>query len=162
MILAPLFSGDDDTRAMNMQHDCYGLALGVVIEECNRLIRFARIGMDDQNHVAWGNFTRCDHRTLQASHDILAAVWRFQTYRTQGALPLAGVDPWTVPDRAAWLAWLRAEVSNWTDAPELVRAVQVILANQNTDPGYQAEEYLEQGLFRRFREIPWNSPRALS
>lgn len=155
MIIAPKFDGDDDLTAMDMQHDCYGQALGILIVQCNRLTRFARILLSDEAFPNWGKIERCDHRTLQEAHDQLAAAWRFLARDGQASLPFDGSDPWPPPCQEDWLAWLTNEVLSWIEAPELVRAVQVILHNQNTDPGYEAEEDLTFRLFTRFRDIPW-------
>jgi hypothetical protein len=82
------FDGDDDTEVAWKQHDVYHQALGIIIESCNRLTRFAKALMDDKGHKHWGNAESCDHRTLQEAHDLLAAAWRFRQSLRQGELQL--------------------------------------------------------------------------
>ena len=42
------------------------------------------------------------------------------------------------------------------DVPQLVRSVQIILANQNKPIGYLAESRLCLGILDRFNSIPWD------
>ncbi|MDR5654661.1 hypothetical protein [Ruixingdingia sedimenti] len=158
MIIAPKFEGDDHLAAMDMQHQCYHDALSVLVSHCNRLTRFARDMLEDSLHPTWGYVERFDHRTMQEAHDLLAAVWRCRTCGAQGRLPYENVDPWPEPKVADWLSWLDNEVTSWIKAPRLVRAVQMILANQNQEQGYQAEEELAAALVARFPDVPWTRP----
>lgn len=54
-----------------------------------------------------------------------------------------------------WLRWLEAEMQSWIEAPHLVRMVQIILANQNEEKGYEAENALCRELISRFLTVPW-------
>lgn len=54
-----------------------------------------------------------------------------------------------------WLAWLKAEVAAWRDDPHLVRCVMTICNNQNSKPGYAAEEELLRHLLGRFKALTW-------
>jgi hypothetical protein len=55
----------------------------------------------------------------------------------------------------AWLQWLEAEIASWQSEPRLVGLVMTILAEQNTESGYQAEEELADLIVQRFQDIPW-------
>ena len=156
MIVAPRFAGDDGISLAKAQHDVYGDALAILIEECNRFARFAKTLLDDTEHDDWGRIEsgNCDHRTLQAAHDLLAAAWRYGV--PQPILPLAKTtnDP-SIETR--WLNWLRRELSRWIEYPHLVRSVHLILTNQNNQAGYAAESRLCLDIMERFGWIPWNN-----
>ena len=55
-----------------------------------------------------------------------------------------------------WLAWLRQKIESWISVPKLIRLVQIILCNQNSEIGYAAEDTLSVALLDRFGEIEWN------
>ena len=154
MMICPVFDDDEDTNLMNMQHDVYGHALNILIANCNHLVRFAIVVLDDKEHDVWRQIRRYDHRTLQAPHDLLAAAWRFNNDSQQGILPYSS----TANDASAeslWLDWLWKETTTSIDHPQLVRSVQLILTNQNTPIGYAAETNLCLGIIDRFGSVPW-------
>ena len=138
------------------QHDVYGEALEVMISTTNHFARVAIALLDDRSHPGWGQFTRCDHRTLQDAHDLLAAVWRFRNDFRQTNLSFDKSENDSTPERL-WLAWLKKEISSWIEHPELVRFVQLILANQNQPLGYEAESRLCIAIMDKFGEVPWKA-----
>lgn len=157
MIVGKFFEGDDDSEIAWKQHDIYDQALGTIIQTCNHLTRFARSLLDEKEHAAWGSIEDCDHRTLQGAHDLLAAVWRFRHDVRQAELLLERRPEPLVPHTPEnlWLWWLRGEIQSWVWHPDLVRDVQLILANQNLPVGYAAESRLCLALLDRFSDVPW-------
>ena len=166
MIVGSYFDGDDDTGLAWKQHDVYGQALQIMVSTCNRYAAFAKGVLDDIsktllrdiNHHEWGNIYRCDHRTLQDAHDLLAAAWRFRHDFRQGALPFGDIEPPKAVE-LLWLDWLHNEVSNWIDRPYLVRSVQAILVKQNKFTGYLAESKLSVDIMHCFTDVPWKMDR---
>lgn len=154
MIVGSFFEGDDDSDVAWRQHDVYPDALGIMIETCNRLTRFARTVLDDKLHESWGYIARCDHRALQLAHDLLAAAWRFRYDMRQAELPLERNRECESPE-IHWLRWLRDEIEGWVWHPGLVRSIQLILAHQNRPIGYAAETRLALGILDRFPDVPW-------
>lgn len=157
MIVGSLFEGDDLRLAL-MQHDVYGDALRIIARTCRRYAMFAEIVATGEQQLSLP-VERFDHRTLQGSHDLLAAVWRYRESRSRQLALFSktrnggsGVD---ASPEMEWLDWLQAEVASWIDRPDLVRAVETILANQNQPVGYLAESELQVGILKRFGEVPW-------
>lgn len=68
--------GDRDIRIQWLQHDVYGEALDIITGSCQEHLRRAHTLLDDWE--AWDYIDSYDHRTMQRSHDLLAAVWRFR------------------------------------------------------------------------------------
>lgn len=158
MIIGTFFEGDDDAEIAHEQHEFYGQALDTIIETCNRLTQFAKAVLGDESHDAWGTVHACDHRTLQGAHDLLAAAWRFRYDQRQGQLPLGRkVSETLVSDTPGnrWLRWLRGEIESWVREPQLVRHVQLILANQNQPAGYASESRLNLAILDRYPDVPW-------
>ena len=172
MLVFPWFDGDDDDEVAWKQHDVYRDALGIIVRKCNLFALRARALLDDTAHPDWGTVERFDHRTLQAAHDVLAAVWRFRHDARQFELsgdvlhprrdrPLVDLEPSVEPQDplvevpGRWLDWLRGEVDGWLHSPHLVRSVQLVLANQNEPAGYVAESQLTLDLLDRFEDVPW-------
>ena len=79
MIVSPRFDGDGhiDGYVMWRQHDVYYQALGIIMNTCQEYVRMAHSLIGDPSS-GWEFINSYDHRTLQDSHDILAAVWRFR------------------------------------------------------------------------------------
>ena len=155
MIVGSYFEGDVDLDAALRQHDVYVHALHIIVSTCNRYARFARSVLDDTKHTYWGEVDSYDHRTMQTAHDLLAAVWRFRHDFLQPKLPLETKGA-LIDLQRHWLEWLRREISGWTYESNLVRSVQLILANQNETIGYRAEAALCLGILEKFGDIPWN------
>ena len=110
---------------------------------------------DDADHPEWGTVERFDHRTLQHAHDLLAAVWRFRHDLRQPGL--AFVDKHSLNEvQTLWLDWLRHEITGWVDYPDRVRLVQLILTNQNKQPGCIAESQLSLNIINGFTDVPWD------
>lgn len=156
MIVGKYFEGDNDEDLAWKQHDVYGRALWTITETCNGLTRFSRNLLDDRSPSLWGTISRYDHRTLQLPHDLLAAAWRYRIDARQGKFPF---DPQFLSDdepiETHWLTWLRSEVESWWKSALLVKQVQIILENQNSDAGYKAESRLAYELLNRFSDVPW-------
>lgn len=169
MIVAPKFPGDDMVLA-RLQHEVYGDALRVVVDRCNRFGRLALAILEqDAEHPGWKGVDRFDHRTLQFSHDLLAAAWRYEESPPQLSLLLSESRPKDAfqadTSEERWLQWLDSEVASWLhpeagpgdDGPQKIRLVLRILANQNQPSGYEAESYLAQLIYRRFSHVPWDN-----
>ena len=155
MIVACFFDGDDDQQTAWEQHGVYVDALQLIVGGCRAHVTFATTLLDLPWPKCWPASGSFDHRTLQRAHDLLAAAWRFRTDVAQPPLPFDG-RPASADDRmGAWLDWLRADLSAWQQQPRLIALVMTILAEQNTEAGYLAEDELAASLQRRFDDVPW-------
>ena len=141
-------------KVARKQHDVYYAALEIIVSTCNRHIVCARSLLGASGHPNWGKVESYDHRTLQFAHDLLAAVWRSQNDSRQQSL-LPGDNQSLDDVQPLWLSWLREEIVGWSALPHLVRSVQLILTNQNEQPGYEAETRLCLDIVDRFPDVPW-------
>ena len=163
MFIGSIFESDDDVNIMRIQHNSYGDALYIIQTGCMRHIDMAKSMIlhdsNRDNYKEWGhvpNYT--DHRTLQWAHDLLAAAWRYSLITE--AIPLVFAPPGKIPYyNSYWLSWLRDEIDSWWRFPEMVRAVQIILLNQNMPFANHAEKVLAYWIVYKFDKIPWNSSR---
>lgn len=131
------------------QHDVYHDALRVIVRACHRYGLFARRLLNDELHETWGQIRQVDdHRTLQWTHDLLAAVWRHDNFPQQENFAFAAESE-TGDLETKWLAWLKDEVESWIDYPWLVRLAVTVLFNQNISAGYVAESEIGLALLRR-------------
>ena len=94
VIVGSRFRGDGnvDSYVMWRQHDVYHEALGIIAGICQEYIRWAYrlIGNAEKSGKFIDSF---DHRTLQASHDVLAAVWRYRYEYKVRQMELPGFRP---------------------------------------------------------------------
>ena len=151
MILTTEFEGDSKQVA-DAQHDVYYDAVDIIVKNCNRLALFAKRLLQVEKLDDWGLINQYDHRTLQSQHDLLAIAWRFRSNAAQKIIDLTGNE---LSISQEWLGWLANEVQSWVDRPEFVRLVQVILANQNSALGYEAETRLNLEIMDYFYDVPW-------
>lgn len=136
------------------QHDVYHGALRVIVRACHSYGVFARRLLNYELHETWGQIRQVDdHRTLQWTHDLLAAVWRHDNFPQQENFAFAAESE-TGDLETKWLAWLKDEVESWIDYPWLVRLAVTVLFNQNISAGYVAESEIGLALLRRFAR-PW-------
>lgn len=155
MIVGASFEGDWDDVLKWKQHDVYGNALGIIVATCREHVSRAASLLEVERPRQWETDVQIDHRTLQDAHDILAAVWRHATSPAQASPPLEVPATRVLHGVTGWLEWLHVEVHSWWREPRLVALVSAILANQNQQAGYQAEEELAELLHRRFSAVPW-------
>ena len=157
MIVSSLFRDDVDDRTKWAQHDVYDASLSIIVHGCIRHVQAAAALLEVGWPPAWSSDPIYDHRTLQDTHDVLAAAWRSIADTAQPGLPAPVGDPDLArPLMQQWHDWLRAEVAAWVGHPRLVRLLMTILAHQNIRRGYDAEEALTQALRERFSGVPWH------
>jgi hypothetical protein len=136
------------------QHDIYKHALSIILQECRvHFVKAYQIAGGLDSFKLWSPDQSTDHRTLQNSHDILAAVWRFQNSPPQ---PSLFKENFSIPSMDKWIEWLHAEVHSWLSDPDIVRLIALIIKNQNNEKGYEAEDQLDSILRRKFHEVNWN------
>jgi len=153
MILSNQFEGDSKQVA-DAQHDVYYQALDIIVKNCNRLVLFAKQVLQSEKFEDWGLINQYDHRTLQFQHDLLAAAWRYRSNAAQKTIDLTENE---LNISQEWLEWLANEVQSWINRPEFVRYVQVILSNQNSALGYEAETRLNLEIMDYFYDVPWDN-----
>jgi hypothetical protein len=152
MIVGPCFP-DDDMDVAWQQHDVYKKALSIIVNYVNLFGRAARHVLCDEEHETWGAVKQVDHRTVQSSHDILAASWRYKNTWNNPEFGFHLKQSATLED--AWLYWLKNEVKSWINCPKIIRLFLIILSNQNEQVGYAAETKLGLTLFERHGSDTW-------
>jgi hypothetical protein len=160
MIVGQFYDGDWDDRLKWEQHDVYGDALGIIVSVCRNHVKLACALLQAPWPEQWESNFRFDHRTLQDVHDILAAAWRHTASPTQPTLPFDDAPSEAGERVSKWLQWLRVEIESWRKDPHMIALVFTILANQNKEKGYQAEEELAERLYERIPAVPWRRPSA--
>lgn len=155
MWVADYFQGDNDpsTKISWIQHDVYSDALRIMVDGSLSHIRAAYSLMRYEYPDNLDRFRRFDHRTLQLAHDVIAAAWRYHCIKTE--MPLFFHTDRISRTANRWLTWLQTEVSLWFDQPDIVRNLIIVLANQNIENGYRAEDLLTKALVKRFWSVPW-------
>jgi hypothetical protein len=146
MIVGAYFDGDNNKDTQMQQHECYGEALRAIMHGCVEEYTKANFALGDESILSQEQREMlnngCDHRTLQAGHDFLAAYWRWITLDTER-------------DRVDWLIWLGKEAKSWQyKAPDISNSIITILLNQNTETGYGAEEKLIKSLEEHYKGMP--------
>lgn len=155
MWVANYFHGDNDpsTKISWIQHDMYSDALRIIVDGSLSHIRAAYSLSGHSCSDNLSRFRKFDHRTLQLAHDVIAAAWRYHCLKNEMPLFFHTDQISSIANR--WLTWLQTEVSLWFEQPDIVRNLVIVLANQNGEIGYRAEDLLTKALVERFRSVPW-------
>jgi hypothetical protein len=152
MIVGKSFDGDDNIILSRLQHDVYSEMLGQIFKSARDryLTAASLVGVEDELSQRLNGMWGFDHRTLQTAHDRIAAYFRFQS--PDSAQLRLGEDDVQYRDRLTreWREFLGGEVGELAQHDEYVRAVCTAAAFGNTEPGYTAEEKLDQFLTRRY------------
>lgn len=151
MIIGSFFDGDENRDLKLMQHDTYKDSIGLMIGVCNNFSNKASPPDGLPNREKWGVIDRCDHRTIQFAHDLLASVYRFKyVFRPEELKSNHG----KFHDNR-WRNWLFSELLSWSKNPSLICHFLTIMTNQNEPDGYSAETRLCLEILDRFPEVPW-------
>lgn len=147
MIFCSMFEGDDYEALQWQQHDAYGQALSVIVNEAKTRLDMAerlvgKTALGDEVRL-----DRWDHHVLQDAHDLIAALWRLRFGHTQPPLPLRGFHVEALATQ--WLEWLRQHVRSMS--PEQMRDV-LMLGYMDPDPHHSAEHRLLDDLHQALAE----------
>jgi len=142
MIVGTKFPGDDDEILKKVQHDCYWGYVSYLFE-CpkERYLRAAHfLGVETEISQDLKKVSTLDHRVLQATHDTLAAYFRF-THQHLRQLQVSddAVDQQEAL-RAAWADFYRSEVEKLAEDDDLARAILKAVVYANTPLGREAED----------------------
>ena len=157
MVISGLFRNDNDEETMDRQHDVYHVALRIVVETTDRYAEFAKRLLGDERHDEWGiqDRSQFDHRTLQNAHDLLAAIWRYKNESRRQLILSFPDNKAEESTETLWLRWLREELESWVERPDMIRHVQIILANQDGEAEFRSEKALVRAIKDKFYEVPW-------
>jgi|LSQX01.2.fsa_nt_gb hypothetical protein len=167
MIIGYCFEGDDNEFLWQIQCNLYG-------ESSYHLVSTARHKYLDACHlinyssnfsISVRNIKTFDHRVLQATHDIIAAWYRYKYADRVAQLSLPLSEPSTSPTetieetyRKQWRKFWQKETENLTNEGPFIRAILQAVVYQNLEKGYQAEELLWNLLIERYDAIEWYKP----
>jgi hypothetical protein len=137
MIVCPMFEGDDHEALQWQQHDAYGQALSIIVNEAKSRLDAAErlVGKTPLGDEV--RLNRWDHHVLQDAHDLIAALWRLRFGFHVEALA------------TQWLEWLGEHVRAMS--PEQMRDV-LMLGYMDPDPHYSAEYRLLGGLHQELAD----------
>lgn len=125
MIITDAFPGDTNVALKHLQYDLYDqLLLELVRLSRQRYLRAAHlVGVQNELTAALETLKDFDHRVLEATHDTIAAYYRFAHDR-RGQMPLPIQDiPYLEWLEQNWRAFYAAEVAHFTEKDDFVRAV---------------------------------------
>lgn len=152
MIVCEYFEGDDIDFAWK-QHDVYAEAIDIILQNCAHQIRNACVvtGIDPFEFASFGSL---DHRTIQHTHDLLAAVFRFGVEPPNEQLDLFKTKNY-VKSTGEWLKWLTFETRNWHNQPKILFYFRELSKFQNEERGLVAEAGIAKEIKEYFRVVPW-------
>ncbi len=80
MIVGSCFDGDNNKTLMQMQHEIYGEMIAYMFGSARRRYQEAAMLLDVKTDLSESLIDQysVDHRTLQRTHDLIAAYYRFK------------------------------------------------------------------------------------
>lgn len=153
MIIGSKFLGDEREAAKLVQHDMYWSCVGLIPIVAHRHWETAAAKGEVVSILGRlvDSNSPFDHRSLQEAHDLIAAQFRW--------LRAASLDgPVEEPDRkrdlriaGEWHTFLVLELEDLCKEPDFVHAVLQVVAMNNTQRGYEAEDRVEAILHERYK-----------
>ncbi|MGX6648802.1 hypothetical protein ACWCOP_12775 [Maricaulaceae bacterium MS644] len=154
MIITESFPGDHAEDVKDVQNDAYGDAVGLIASRASNAYLFACRVLDVSDDFSDALFEKrghFDHRDVQDLHDILAAIWRYSTSRTDPALPFPELAPERVLEE--WMSWLSEQLDFLETEVIWVRSVAQAGAGLRSDPiGERLRPALEI-IWERYRHL---------
>ena len=140
------FPGDTNRTLMRIQHDLYGGMVSAIFRAArNRYLEACGlVEVETELSGPAREMTGFDHRTLQDTHDTIAAWFRFA--RDDGGQMRLGELDQDYETRLAteWNEFLLAEVAALARIDEFARAVLMATVFANRERGYAAEKELRE------------------
>lgn len=146
MIVSDYFPGDTNDTLKWIQHDAYDQLITELVRQprARYLAAAHLIGVETELAQRLRDLKGFDHRVLQATHDTIAAYYRF-AHDHRGQVPLPFDDtPYTVIWEQDWREFYHQEVARLTESDEFVRSVLSAVVYANTPAGYAAEDTLAE------------------
>jgi hypothetical protein len=153
MIAGSDFPGDNNRILMDVQHALYGeMLVRLFTGPRDRYLNAARLlRVEDDLSKRLRSMNGFDHRTLQATHDRVAAYFRFAHDRG-GQLELGETEAdYRERLERTWRDFFSAEVVQLAQDDEFSRAICTATAFGNEEPGLVAEQWLDEFLKRRYQ-----------
>lgn len=144
MIVCPRFRDDIYYWVMDLQHDVYSTILPHLVDIAHRKMIKAEelLNVSMESSTVLKTMEGFDHRTLQHTHDMIAASFRFKRAdRLHPELPFSNEDEKTRVLKL-WREYFMEEVDRLTEFPAFTRAIIAAVAFGGTSKGVQAENFL--------------------
>ncbi|NVN91679.1 MAG: hypothetical protein HXX11_13895 [Desulfuromonadales bacterium] len=148
MIIGKYFDGDCDDKLKMFQHGCYYDLLREWITMAGvRRLRYRTSPEWTEVTQVWERFRDegyYDHRTIQATHDLIAAQFRLVAQET--SLPDAEKED-------AWITFFKAEASEWLSHDGFLRLFMIALSAKGSTIGYDAEDAIFEMMKMKYHEL---------
>ena len=150
-----MFSNDSNAVLKNVQFELYGEMLVRLysLPRDQYLSACQLVQAETDLAVRLRSMESFDHRTLQGTHDVIAAWFRL-CHDDRGQLRL-GETLVTYPERLAldWREFFEAEIRSLTSDHVFTRGILVVTAYDNTERRYAAEAQLRTILIVRYQKM---------
>jgi hypothetical protein len=153
LIVAGQFEGDDNKRAMLVQHDMYWRQVGLMVSLARDRLKSAEAATGSQTVLGLiqESNTAVDHRVLQLAHDRLAAHFRWMNEAWLRRGPHESDRVYDLRVAGNWHLFFVQEWMQLLQEPKFLHAVLEAIAFQNSETGYRAEDAVDSALRARYR-----------
>lgn len=146
MNIFPNFLDDNDRKTMNIQHKYYGNNIWEIHRTVRNYQEEHSIITDDKVVEKFNKIKSFDHRVIQQTHDLLAAVYR---YEEKAFNTTALIDFDIYLNFSVWLhKWIKSN-------PNIIKEIIILITFENTERGYKAERKAQLIIFNKNKHIPW-------
>lgn len=137
MMVGSNFPGDEDRRIKDVQFNNYSSVIGELVETARRRYIYAEELLELTGAMAAEirKLRFFDHRTVQDTHDIIAAAYRFSR-RSECLFDIGDPDAIAID----WFSFARKEIESLCEDPKFVRAVLHSAVYANQPLGYRGEK----------------------
>jgi len=158
VIIGKSFKNDINESLKNIQHEFYDRSLSLILAVAKNqyIIADSILQAGHPNIPLLDKINSFDHRTLQDTHDIMAAVFRYRHQKSGQSNLFDSPEDEPIEYQKLWCDWLNDELSSLKDNASFVRNVIEAVVHSNKDEGYAAEGNLYEFLVGYYSIEEWN------
>ena len=141
------FFNDKNKRVMDIQFEYYRNIIFELVKLSIDYQKTKNLAQDNNITKIITKIDSYDHRVIQGTHDLLAAVYRFEEKKSN----LDKIEDITIKEN--WELWMKKWLSLNLD---VVKQIIISISFENSELGYKAERKAESLIIQKNMHIPWN------
>lgn len=142
------FFNDKNKRVMDIQFEYYRNIIFELVKLSIDYQKTKNLAQDNNITKIITKIDSYDHRVIQGTHDLLAAVYRFEEKKSN----LDKIEDITIKEN--WELWMKKWLSLNLD---VVKQIIISISFENSELGYKAERKAESLIIRKNMHIPWDN-----
>jgi hypothetical protein len=179
MLVFPYFEGDNNKTLMDLQYEMYDYSISTIFEKVKQIYlenRYSVLYLSEEEKEKIKSVDNFDHRLIQKTHDILAAIFRFKMkeglyekelfendkdstkeffdsiYRDTDFLDKLPPKYWYLTEK--WFCFI---VDTIRDSIPLVKELALAMLKYDRQSAWESANRAAEILINQYKDIPWKT-----